>query len=162
MIDKRRILRQALFRYAVLALLVAAAAFLWRAEKMREPSDSPMAVSPAPTAAADERLKRETAYDRDAAALQKLLESGAADEATQALAAQTLTGLIAEHQSEIGLETALIEAGYDGAVVIVQSGAVTVMIPQDRLSESASAQILSLCLAHAQVSAENVRIMALQ
>ena len=76
------------------------------------------------------------------------------------MAAQKLTMLISEHRSELGLEKALQEAGFDNAVVIVQNGAVTVMIPQEKLTEDASAQILALCVTHTEASAENVRVMA--
>lgn len=147
-------------RQGVLILLVAMALCLWWMEGRTPEKDAAApTATPVPTAARDERSQRETAYDRDVAALQALLESGAADEATQEMAAQKLAALIAEHQSEIALEAALVEAGYASAVVMVQNGAVTVMIPSDRLDEAASAQILSLCVAHAQVGAENVRIM---
>ena len=45
------------------------------------------------------------------------------------------------------------------AAAIIQNGAVTVMIPPERLNETASAQILELCVAHAGVGPANVRIM---
>ena len=51
------------------------------------------------------------------------------------------------------------EAGYENAVVLIQNGAVTVMLPQGRLNEETSAQILALCVVHAGVGAENIRIM---
>ena len=70
-------------------------------------------------------------------------------------------GEVAQHQQELGLEAALLEAGYKNAVVLVLGGAVTVMIAQEQLTDNASAQILALCVAHAGVGAENVRIMAL-
>lgn len=150
-------------RPSVLMLLVLAAICLWWMEG-REMADEAVLPTPTPTqhVQKDQRSERETAYDRDVAALQALLESGAADEATQEMAAQKLAALIAEHQSEIGLEEALQEAGYTSAVVIVQNGSVTVMIPKAQLNEDASAQILALCVAHAEVGAENVRVMGIQ
>ncbi len=154
MIDKPKIIRQALFRYLILAALVAAAAFLWVTE-----GEQAETIQPTPAPTRNERIKREDAYEKDVAALQKLLETGAADEATQELAASNLARLVQEHQNEIGLENALQEAGYENAVVIIQSGAATVIIPQEQLSDETSAQILTLCVAHAQVSAENVRVM---
>lgn len=154
--------RSVWLRRGILIVLVLAAAGLWWLDgrPVSEPSVQPT-LAPAPTVHSNERLKRETAYDRDVAALQALLESGAADESTQEMAAQKLAALIEEHQSEIGLETALLEAGYTSAVVIVQNGAVTVMIPSEMLNETSSTQILSLCIAHAEVGAENVRVMAI-
>lgn len=156
--DKAR--RQAAGRAVLLVLLVAAAALLWwtegRQDAVRETEILP---SPSPLPAQDERLKRETAYDRDVAALQALLESGAADEATQQMAARKLSALIEEHQHEIGLETALLEAGYENAVVLMQNGAVTVLLPEAALSEAAGVQIVELCVIHAGVGPENVRVM---
>ena len=153
--------RKSWLRYGLLAALLLAAALLWKLEgheNMQPPGPSP---TPAPQQA-NQRIRREEAYERDAAALQALLESGAADEATQQMAAQKLAGLIEEHQSELGLEEALQQAGYENAVVIVQNGAVTVMIPEEKLTEETSAQILLLCVAHTSAGAENVRVMALR
>ena len=53
------------------------------------------------------------------------------------------------------------EAGYENAVVLMQNGAVTVMVPQERLNEETSAQLLELCVVHAGVGAENVRVMGI-
>ncbi len=151
---------QAWFRRGLLALLVLAAGMLWLLEgNPQNMQEIQPEVSPLPTARQDERLKRENAYERDVAALQELLESGAADEVTRQMAAQKLAELISEHQHEIGLETALLGAGYENAVVLMQNGAVTVMLPQERLNEETSAQILELCVIHAGVGAENIRMM---
>ena len=147
-------------RRGLLMMLVLAAGALWWTEgRQQNAPDTQPDSTPVPTAKQDERLKRETAYDRDVAALQALLENGAANEATQEMAAQKLAELIGEHQHEIGLETALLEAGYENAVVLMQNGAVTVMVPQERLNEESSAQLLELCVIHAGVGAENIRIM---
>lgn len=150
-------------RRGLLAVLVLAAGLLWWVEGRQTPAQDELPlVTPAPTARQNERLKRENAYDRDVAALQAILESGSADAATQELAAQKLTELIGEHEHEIGLETALLEAGYENAVVLVQNGAVTVMVPSAMLNEATGAQILELCVVHAGVGAENVRVMGLE
>lgn len=152
---------QSWIRRGMLVLLIASAAGLWWTEG-REASTQPLPPTPVPTTSKSERTKREEGYEQDVASLQKMLETGAADEATQELAARKLTELISEHQNELGLEAALQEAGYANAVVIVQNGAVTVMIPQESLNEDTSAQILALCVAHTDAGAENVRVMALR
>ena len=149
------------FRYGLLAVLLLAAGVLWWMDGRGVPEQPAPSASPAPQQTS-QRLKREQAYERDVAALQAMLESGAADDATQQMAAQKLAGLIEEHQSEWGLEEALKQAGYENAVVIVQNGAVTVMIPEEKLTEETSAQILLLCVAHTSAGAENVRVMALR
>ena len=48
---------------------------------------------------------------------------------------------------------------YEDAVVIVQNKAVTVMLAEELLNEENSTRILTLCVAHCGVGAENVRIM---
>ena len=147
-------------RRVLLVILVLTAGILWWTEgRGQNEAEKQLMATPVPTAKQDERLKRETAYDRDVAALQAMLESGAANEATQEMAAQKLAELIGEHQHEIGLETALLEAGYENAVVLMQNGAVTVMVPQERVNEETSAQLLELCVVHAGVGPENIRIM---
>jgi len=146
----------------LLAVLLTAAALLWYLEGRTEESEAPQpSAAPALMVQSDMRTKRETAYDKDVAALQALLESGAADQPTQEIAAGKLTEIIAWHQHEIALETALSQAGFEAAVVIAQNNAVTVMIPPEELNEATSSQILTLCIAHTDAGAENVRIMAL-
>ena len=146
-------------RRGLLLVLVAACAVLWLMDR-DVPLDHNLPSEPVPTACTDERLKRENAYERDVTALQALVDNESADQATREMAAQRLAVLIAEHQSEIRLETALLEAGYQTAIVLVNNGAVTVMVPQDQLTEEKSAQILALCLAHTDADAENIRVMA--
>jgi len=161
--EKKKPVWQACLRRGLLVALILAAGGLWWMEGRNEPAQElPPAITPAPIVQRDERMKREESYERDVAALQALLESGAADETTQEMAAQKLAALIGEHQNEIGLENALQEAGYSSAVVLVQNGAVTVMIPQEMLTEETSAQILALCVAHTDAGAENVRVMAMK
>lgn len=151
----------ACIRWALLAVLAGAAAVLWQMEGRVE-QKPPVPATPAPTVQNDVRLKREASYERDAAALKALTENESADAATREMAAQTLTALVEEHQYELGLEAALQEAGYENAVVLVQNGAVTVMLGQDELNDEAGAQILELCVIHAGVGAENVRVMGLR
>jgi len=153
--------RGAWFRRGALLALILTAAVLWWMEGRQEHEavDRP-ALSPAPTIFTDERLSRETAYDRDVAALEALVGNETVDASTREMAAQQLSMLIAEHQSEIRLEAALLEAGYHSAVVLVNNGSVTVMVAQDQLTEENSEQILSLCLAHTEAGAENIRVMA--
>ena len=161
--ETKKPVHRAWIRRGILIVLVLAAAWLWWTEGREVATQEPMpAVTPVPEVQNNERFKREESYEHDVAALQKILESQTTDESTRDMAAQKLTQLIAEHQNEIGLEEALRQAGYSSAVVIVQNGAVTVMIPQELFSEEASAQILALCVAHTDAGAENVRVMALK
>lgn len=159
--SKKPAFSQWLRRGLLMVLLAAAAGMLWMGQKPPVQPHAP--ATPAPTQAAlrEERSIREAAYAQDLAALEKLLESGAADEQTRAQAAQRLERMTEEHQSEIAIEEALLQAGYLPVLVLCQNGAVTVMV-QESLSPEQSAAVLSLCIAHAEVSAENVRIMTAQ
>ena len=148
------------------ALIAAAAALAWLRLPAPAPSDAPepdaslsAGQTPAP-AAAQERTARETAYDKDVAALTALLDSGAADEETRAQAAARLDQLVADHQSELGLEETLNQAGYSPCVVLLQNGALTVIVASSDMTAEASAAILSLCAAHTAIGVENIRIMA--
>lgn len=148
------------------ALIAAAAALAWLRLPAPAPSDAPepdaslsAGQTPAP-AAAQERTARETAYDKDVAALTALLDSGAADEETRAQAAARLDQLVADHQSELGLEEALNQAGFSPCVVLLQNGALTVIVASSDMTAEASAAILSLCAAHTDIGVENIRIMA--
>ena len=138
------------------ALIAAAAALAWLRLPAPAPSDAPepdaslsAGQTPAP-AAAQERTARETAYDKDVAALTALLDSGAADEETRAQAAARLDQLVADHQSELGLEETLNQAGYSPCVVLLQNGALTVIVASSDMTAEASAAI----------GVENIRIMA--
>lgn len=155
MMKKISVSRGAWARWGLLAALSAAAVFLWVADG-RDQAQQPV-QTPAPIAQTDERLRRETAYSRDVEALRKLTQSE--EKNTREHASEQLSRLIAEHQQEIALETALAEAGFPAAVVIVQNNAVTVMLPQEQLNADLSAQILALCIAHTDAGAQNVRIM---
>lgn len=148
------------------ALIAAAAALAWLRLPAPAPSDAPepdasvsAGQTPAP-AAAQERTAREAAYDKDVAALTALLDSGAADEETRAQAAARLDQLVADHQSELGLEETLNQAGYSPCVVLLQNGALTVIVASSDMTAEASAAILSLCAAHTDIGMENIRIMA--
>ena len=148
------------------ALIAAAAALVWlrlpapTPPKTPEPSVSLSASQTPAPAAAQERTAREAAYDKDVAALTALLDSGAADEETRAQAAERLDRLVADHQSELGLEEALNRAGYSPCVVLLQNGALTVIVASADMTAEASAAILSLCIAHTDIGVENIRIMA--
>ena len=148
------------------ALIAAAAALAWLRLPAPAPSDAPepdasLSAGQTPTpAVTQERTARETAYDKDVAALTALLDSGAADEETRAQAAARLDQLVADHQSELGLEETLNQAGYSPCVVLLQNGALTVIVASSDMTAETSAAILSLCAAHTDLGVENIRIMA--
>lgn len=145
------------------ALVLAAAALLWLQPSGGEPHEQPTASPVAaahPTPKADERTVREAAYDKDLRALQDLTQSDAADEATRTQAAERMQRLIADHQSELGVEEALREAGFADCAVLIQNGAMTVIVSEGDMTSEKSASVLSLCVAHTDIGAQNIRIMA--
>ena len=58
------------------------------------------------------------------------------------------------------LQQALNRAGYSPCVVLLQNGALTVIVASADMTAEASAAILSLCIAHTDIGVENIRIMA--
>lgn len=139
-------------------LLVCAGWMLWRSAKAPEAANPLPTPTPAPTREAETgRTLREEAYDKDRASLEALLDSGATDEQTRAQAAQRLQQMVSDHQSEIAVEEALRGAGYQPVLVLLQNGALTVMLTGENAGDSAA--IFALCAAHAGISPENIRIM---
>ncbi|MEA5014121.1 MAG: SpoIIIAH-like family protein [Candidatus Limiplasma sp.] len=120
-----------------------------------EPSPTPKAGQ----ALAEQRSLRERAYEEDRAALGALSQNPEVAEKTREDAAAQLALMVASHQSELGIEEALKAAGFDPCLVLLQNGALTVMVRLESLTSAQSATILSLCAAHTQVGVENIRIM---
>lgn len=146
-------------RRGLLGLLLACAGWmLWQGAGTPDAAEPQPTSTPAPTQTAQsERSLREEAYDKDRASLETLLDSGAADEQTRAQAAKRLQQMVSDHQSEIAVEEALRGAGYQPVLVLLQNGALTVMLNGENAGDSAA--IFALCAAHAGISPENIRIM---
>jgi len=156
--DKHAALRTWLRRgiLSLLLILIGWMTFFYTQPAADEAALPP--ATPAP-ATADERALRETAYEQDLLALEKLLQSGAADADTQAQAARRMERMIADHQSEAAIEDALRRSGFDPAMVLVHNGAITIIVKEKQVQADVSTSILNLCTAHTDISAENIRIM---
>lgn len=167
--DRRKQARGTWRRLIILmVLLLAVGVMLWQGKiKTAAPeldaaatSTASPAVTPAPgTAPATGRTARELAYDKDMAALQALIENGKADEAILDQAAEQLTKMTANHQTEMGIEEALTKAGFDPCMVLLQNDAMTVTVSALELTATESATILAVCAAHSDVAVDNIRIM---
>ncbi|MEF9880037.1 MAG: SpoIIIAH-like family protein [Clostridia bacterium] len=149
----------------LLALVITAGLLIWQKnaapdEKTPQPKPTAQtqkaAASPMPTTG---RSARELAYDKDVQTLTALIESGAEDAETRAHASARLTQMVSEHQSELGIEEALLQAGFKPCVVLLQNGALTVMVANEKLNDEQRVTILSLCAAHTDIGVENIRIM---
>lgn len=148
------------------ALALAAGILIWERlpEQPAQPAPSPTPArseTPAPVAA-DERSAREAAYDKDMAALKELMANEALGEDVRTQAAERLNQMVADHQTELGLEEALVRAGFGPCMALVQNGALTIALPAGEIDAAQSAAVLSLCAAHTDIAVENIRIMTLK
>ena len=148
------------------ALALAAGTLIW----MKLP-DRPAAPAPSPTPAhsaapapapLDERTAREAAYDKEMAALKELMENEALSADVRSQAAGRLNQMVADHQTELGLEEALAQAGFAPCMALMQNGALTIVLSTGEIDGARSAAILSLCAAHTDIAVENIRIMTLK
>lgn len=120
-----------------------------------QPSPTP-AATPVPR---QERSLREAGYEKDILALQAIVDNAENDEALRQQAAQQISRLVENHQTELAIEEALIAAGFSPRLVVMQGDAITVSLMSAELSGTDGVTILSLCVAHSDVAVENIRIM---
>lgn len=149
--------RQGRMRKVILLGLVILAAVL-ACQKIPRQEIQPVPTPMPSEVWKDERTAREKAYDQDVETLRILMndKEGTAREQASLRLAQ----MVEEHQTELGIEEALRAAGYSSAFVLMQNGALTILLNQEILSEEVSAAVLALCTAHSDVEAENIRIMS--
>lgn len=146
------------------ALALAAGTLMWKKLPARPPAPAPSptpahSAAPAPS---DERTAREAAYDKDMAALKELMENEALSADVRSQAAERLSQMVADHQTELGLEEALAQAGFAPCMALMQNGALTIVLSAGEIDGARSAAILSLCAAHTDIAVENIRIMTLK
>lgn len=154
---------RSVLRWSVIFLLLAAAAFLifWHQPRQISPETPPETtpvITPAPSAG-NERSAREAAYDKDMEALKELIGRESADQAVRDQAALQLSRMVENHQTELAIEEALIQAGFSPCLVVMQNDALTVNLIGAELSGTDGVTILSICTAHSDVAVENIRIM---
>lgn len=153
-------------RPVVLVLLLAAAGIVWYigSTETAPVPEKPGVVSPVPGSTEvpvpqTARQRREAAYEKDLAAVQTLVQQSGLPEETRRQAAEQAAQMIREHQTELGLEEALTNAGFSPCFVLMQNDALTIAVSASEITAAQSAVILSLCLEHAEVASENIRIM---
>lgn len=153
-------LRRGILMALLLAICVLVYGMNGKAPREEAEQAAPTSVPQAAQAPEQtEREIREKAYQQDMEALNALLESENIDDGTRQQAQARLLQLIDEHQTELGIEEALVQAGYGVCMALCQNGALTVMVDREELSAADSAAILSLCVSHSDISVENIRIM---
>jgi hypothetical protein len=117
-------------------------------------------VSPSrPPEAQSARQTREDGYQKDLSTLRALTEDEGIQEETRQQAARQIERMVAQHQMELGLEEMLTNAGFSPCMVLIQNDALTVAVSASEITAAESAVILSICLAHTEIAAENIRIM---
>lgn len=117
-------------------------------------------VSPSrPSEVQSARQIRENAYQKDLATLRELSADETIQEETRQQAARQIERMTAQHQMELGLEEMLTNAGFAPCMVLIQNDALTVAVSASQITAAESAVILSVCLAHTEIAAENIRIM---
>lgn len=153
--------RRSVLRWCVIGVLLGLAGFLlaWN-----PPGEEEAAPGPSPTASVapvqnDRRSARESAYDKDMAALQELIGRDEVDGTVREQAAQQLSRMVKNHQTELAIEEALQAAGYSPCLVVMQGDAITVNLLGAELSGTGGVTVLSICVAHSDVPVENIRIM---
>lgn len=158
-------------RMAVLCILLVTAAvmLIWpylfgheTEESQAKEPEKPPVTTPVPNLAPESlsaRQIREAAYEKDMAKLQALLQDDSLKEETRQQASQQIARMVELHQMELGVEEALTNAGFAPCLVLMQNDALTVAVNASEVTAAESAVILSICLAHTEVAAENIRIM---
>ena len=103
------------------------------------------------------RISRDSAYQRDMAALETLISSENTDRAARQSAAEELQAYVALHQAQLALEGALAPC-----CAVVTDGSVTIVTEKQEITEQDTALVLTLVQVHTGISASGVRIMTAQ
>ena len=153
-----------------LAILCVSGCVLWAASPILRVASTAQsalaAASPAPKATEtpgasrepSALARRESDQQADIAALQGLARDKEADAKARADAGAALAALVERRQTESALMAALQGMGLTPCLALYQNDSLTVMLAAERLDDAQSAAVLSLCLTHVPVRAENVRI----
>lgn len=108
------------------------------------------------------RISRDSAYQRDMAALETLISSENTDRAARQSAAEELQACVALHQAQLALEGALLTSELAPCCAVVTDGSVTIVTEKQEITEQDTALVLTLVQVHTGVPASGVRIMTAQ
>lgn len=104
---------------------------------------------------------RDSAHDKDMAALLALTENEAIDLQTRQTAAEQMTVLAANSESQQALEAALASTALAPCAAIVTNGSVTLVTGKTEITAQDSALVLALAAAHAGAKPTDVRILTI-
>ena len=107
------------------------------------------------------RISRDSAYQRDMAALETLISENT-DRAARQSAAEELQAYVALHQAQLALEGALLTSELAPCCAVVTDGSVTIVTEKQEITEQDTALVLTLVQVHTGVPASGVRIMTAQ
>lgn len=100
------------------------------------------------------RISRDSAYQRDMAALEALISNENTDRAARQSAAEELQAYVALHQAQLALEGALLTSELAPCCAVVTE--------KQEITEQDTALVLTLVQVHTGVPASGVRIMTAQ
>ena len=119
-----------------------------------------MSVSaPTGTASTTFAKERESAYQRELSALKSLCEQESLDSKTRQAAADQLQELIANHDAQQAIATALASSGLAPCTVVLANGSLTIITEKATFPDADASLALTLAHAHAGVAPEHVRII---
>ena len=107
------------------------------------------------------RISRDSAYQRDMAALETLISENT-DRAARQSAAEELQAYVALHQAQLALEGALLTSELAPCCAVVTDGSATIVTEKQEITEQDTALVLTLVQVHTGVPASGVRIMTAQ
>lgn len=108
------------------------------------------------------RMSRDSAYQRDMAALEALISAEDTDRTARQSASEALESFVRLHQAQIALEGALLSSSLAPCCAVVTDGSVTIVTEKQGITEEDTALVLTLCALHTSVPASGVRIMTAQ
>lgn len=108
------------------------------------------------------RMSRDSAYQRDMAALEALINAESTDRAARQSASDELQAFVRLHQAQIALEGALLTSALAPCCAVVTDGSVTIVTEKQEITEEDTALVLTLAALHTGVAASGVRIMTAQ
>ena len=107
------------------------------------------------------RISRDSAYQRDMAALETLISENT-DRAARQSAAEELQAYVALHQAQLALEGALLTSELAPCCAVVTDGSVTIVTEKQEITEQDTALVLTLVQVQTGVPASAVSIMTAQ
>lgn len=108
------------------------------------------------------RMSRDSAYERDMAALEALIDAEDTDRNIRQSASEALQAFVHLHQAQIALEGALLTSSLAPCCAVVTDGSVTIVTEKQAITEEGTALVLTLAALHTGIPASGVRIMTAQ